>query len=133
VPEDAGSRSAPGARASQFASTPIFEPEVSFTRQEEDIAITAELLQAGLVNEREIVAAVSDCSIHGSVSLTDHLKKRQLLRAEQIDALRQRAVGAAERPRAAPLTSWIEKGASRSLSISRYKTLVCKATTAFPE
>ncbi|QDT72516.1 hypothetical protein [Lacipirellula limnantheis] len=109
-------------RASQFASTPIVEPEESFTRREEDIAIAAELLQAGLVNEREIVAAVSDWSIHGSVSLTDHLEKRQLLRAEQIDALRQRAVGAAERPRAARPTSLIAEGASRSHSISRYKT-----------
>lgn len=99
MPNDSESRDVPLDRESQFAATRIFEPEETFSRQEEDIAIAAELLQAGLVNEREIVAAVSDWSIHGSVSLADHLEKRQLLSAEQIDALRQRAVARVDRAR----------------------------------
>lgn len=82
-----------------FAATRLFEPEESFTRQEEDIALTAELLQAGVVNEREIAAALSDWSIHGNISLAEHLAKRKLLNAEQIETLRQRAVARVNRAR----------------------------------
>ncbi|MBL9161679.1 MAG: protein kinase [Planctomycetaceae bacterium] len=99
MPDDSESRDVLLERESQFAATRIFEPEESFTRQEEDIAIAAELLQAGLVNEREIVAAVSDWSIHGNVSLAEHLQKRSLINAEHFDALRQRAVARVDRAR----------------------------------
>ena len=75
----------------RYAATRLFEPEDAFSRQEEDISLAAELLQSGLVNEREIMAAVSDWSIHGSVSLATHLVERGLLTAEQINMLKERA------------------------------------------
>jgi hypothetical protein len=61
----------------QHASTRLFEPEESMSRQEDDVAFAAELLQSGIVNEREIAAAVSDWSIHGSVSLAQEGTKEQ--------------------------------------------------------
>jgi len=61
------------------------------SRQEDDVAFAAELLQSGIVNEREIAAAVSDWSIHGSVSLAQHLETRGTLTAEQLDLLKNRA------------------------------------------
>ena len=89
----------PHSNEDQFGATRLFEPEESFTRQEEDIALAAVLLQAGVVNEREIAAAVSDWSIHGNVSLADHLISRKLLSAEQIETLRQRAIASVNRAR----------------------------------
>ena len=83
----------------QYAATRLFEPDESSSRQEEDIALAAELLQSGIVNEREIAAAVSGWSIHGSVSLAQHLESRGLLSAEQIDMLRQSATERVEQAR----------------------------------
>jgi hypothetical protein len=71
----------------QYAATRLFEPVESLSRQEKDIAFAAELLQSGLVNERETSAAVSDWSIHGTVSLAQHLESKNLLTAEQIGML----------------------------------------------
>jgi hypothetical protein len=83
----------------QYAATRLFEPEESLSRQEEDIAFAAELLQSGIVNERETASAVSDWSIHGSISLAQHLESRGLLTVEQIDKLRQSATCRVERAR----------------------------------
>jgi serine/threonine protein kinase len=90
--------SAPPAE-NQYSATRLYDPEDSLTRQEEDIALAAELLQAGIVNEREIAAAVSDWSIHGNVSLAEHLAKRGILSAQQIEALRKGAVSRVNRAR----------------------------------
>src|SRR6516162_6571307 len=89
----------PLANEDQYSATRLFDPEESVTRQEEDIALAAELLQAGIVNEREIAAAVSDWSIHGNVSLAEHLAKRGILSAQQIEALRKGAVSRVNRAR----------------------------------
>jgi serine/threonine protein kinase len=83
----------------QYAATRLFEPAESFSRQEEDIAFAAELLQSGIVNERETTAAVSDWSIQGSVSLSKHLENRGLLTANQIDLIKQSSKGRVERAR----------------------------------
>lgn len=84
MPEEAERRAVPPhSNESHYAATRLYEPETCVTRQEEDIALAAELLQAGIVNEREIAAAVSDWSIHGNISLSDHLAKRGLLSVEQ--------------------------------------------------
>jgi len=83
----------------QYAATRLFEPTDSFSRQEEDIAFAAELLQSGIVNERETAAAVSDWSIHGSVSLSEHLESRGLLTANQIDQIKQSSADRVERAR----------------------------------
>jgi serine/threonine protein kinase len=100
MPEEAERRTgSPHSNENQYASTRLYQPEASVTRQEADIALAAELLQAGIVNEREIAAAVSDWSIHGNISLSDHLAKRGLLSVEQIEALRQRSADRVERAR----------------------------------
>lgn len=82
-----------------YAATRLFEPEEAVSRQEEDIALASELLAAGIVNEREVAAAVSDWSIHGNISLAEHLEKCSLLKREQIDALKQRAAARVDRAR----------------------------------
>jgi len=84
---------------SRYDATQMYEPETCVSRQEEDVALAAVLLESGLVNERDVQAAVSDWSIHGSVSLADHLEKRGLLKAAQIESLKQRAVGRVDRAR----------------------------------
>src|SRR5262245_61251568 len=89
----------PHSNENQFAATRLYEPEESFTSQEEDIALAAELLTDGVVKEREIGSAVSDWSIHVNISLAEHLAKRKLLSAEQIETLRQRAVARVDRAR----------------------------------
>ena len=83
----------------RFAETRLYEPEESLSRQEEDVALAAELLHSGVVNEREISGAVSDWSIHGSVSLAQHLEQRGLLSAEQISLIKQAAVTRVDRAR----------------------------------
>jgi len=83
----------------RFAATRLFDPDDSLTRQEEDVALAAELLDSGLVNDREVSAAVSDWSMHGSVPLAKHLEGKGLLAAEQIDKLRQNAAGRIDRAR----------------------------------
>ena len=83
----------------RFDETRLYEPEEAVSRQEEDVALAAELLQSGIVNEREISGAVADWSIHGSVSLAQHLEKRGLLTAEQISLIKQAAVTRVDRAR----------------------------------
>jgi eukaryotic-like serine/threonine-protein kinase len=82
-----------------YAATRLFEPTETLSRQEVDIALAAELLDSGVVSEREISAALSDWSLHGSIPLSDHLAQRALLTAEQLDALRQRALDRVDRAR----------------------------------
>ena len=74
--------------SSRFAETRLHEPAETFSRQEEDIALAAELLGTGSLSERQIRSAVSDWSIHGSVSLADHIVNRGIVSAEQIEILK---------------------------------------------
>ncbi len=83
----------------RFDITRSFEPEVSLSRQEADIALAAELMRSGVATERDIMAAVSDWSLHGNVPLAEHLKKRDLLSVEQLDLLQGRAMDRVERAR----------------------------------
>lgn len=83
----------------RYAATQLFEPDQCLSRQEQDIALAAELLQAGIVNDREISAAVSDWSMHGSESLAQHLEQRGLLKPEQLEQLGQRAASRINRAR----------------------------------
>ncbi|MEM8911498.1 MAG: serine/threonine-protein kinase [Planctomycetota bacterium] len=70
-----------------FAATQFHDPEPSLSRQEEDIALAAELLKSGYANDREITAAISDWSMHGSVPLAEHLKAKRILSSEQLSRL----------------------------------------------
>ena len=83
----------------QYNATRLFDPTDGLSRQEEDIAFAAELIGSGLVNDREISAAVSDWSMHGSISLAEHLLGKGLLTSEQIGRLRQKAAGRVDRAR----------------------------------
>lgn len=89
----------PSSEDSRYAATRLFDPCESLSRQEEDIALAAELMQSGLVSEREIAAAVSDWSLHGSVSLAEHLEKRSLLAGAQMESIRQLAAQRVDRAR----------------------------------
>ena len=83
----------------RYAATMLFEPDECVSRQEQDIALAAEILNSGIVNDREISAAVSDWSMHGSLSLAQHLENRGLLKAEQLAALSERAAKRVDRAR----------------------------------
>lgn len=83
----------------RYAATLLFEPDACISRQEQDIALAAELLNSGIVNDREISAAVSDWSMYGSLSLAQHLENRGLLKAEQLAALKERASKRVDRAR----------------------------------
>ncbi len=83
----------------QYTATRLFEPAETLSRQEEDIAFAAELLSSGIVNDREIAAAVSDWSMYGSVSLAEHLAGKGLLTTEKIGMLRQKAAARVDRAR----------------------------------
>ena len=71
--------------------TALHAPGETITKQEQDIALVAELLEAGRLSERQIVAVMSDWSIHGNVSLAKHIESRGLLTAEQLKPLEDRA------------------------------------------
>lgn len=83
----------------RYAATLLFEPDECISRQEQDIALAAELLNSGIVNDREISAAVSDWSMYGSLSLDKHLENRGLLKAEQLASLKERAAKRVDRAR----------------------------------
>jgi serine/threonine protein kinase len=83
----------------RYDATQMYHPEACVSRQEEDVALAAVLLESGIVNERDIQAAVSDWSIHGSVSLAEHLEKRELLTTAQIQSLKERAANRVDRAR----------------------------------
>lgn len=84
---------------SRFDATLLFEPGASVSRQEEDVALAAELLQSGIVSERDVSTALADWSIHGSVPLAKHLEQRGLLKSAQLESIRQRAVTRVDRAR----------------------------------
>lgn len=107
----------------RYAATRLFDPGESLSRQEEDIALAAEILQSGLVNEREIAAVVSDWSIHGSISLADHLAGRGLLTAEQIDVVKQSAAGRVDRARRSVAGSSEMPEAGRSMLLATLERL----------
>jgi serine/threonine protein kinase len=74
-----------------FAETRLHEPGETVSQQEQDIALVAELLEAGSLSERQIAAVMGDWSIHGSIPLAQHIENRGLIPAEQIAILVQRA------------------------------------------
>lgn len=74
-----------------LAETRLHEPADSLGQREQDIALAAELVGSGILSERQVTAAVTNWSIHGSVSLAQHLKQQQILNDEQLALLHQRA------------------------------------------
>lgn len=90
---------APPANEGAFLETQLYQPDDSFTRQEEDIAFAAALLQSGMVNERELASAVFDWSMYGSVSLAQHLVAKNVLTKDQVDSLQQNAAKRVEHAR----------------------------------
>ena len=75
--------------SSRFTETRLHEPGETLSRQEEDIALAVELLATGALSERQILSAVSDWSIHGSVSLAQHILERGIVSAEKLETLQQ--------------------------------------------
>jgi hypothetical protein len=81
----------PEENSAGFAETRLHEPGETVSQQEQDIALVAELLEAGSLSERQIAAVMGDWSIHGSIPLAQHIENRGLIPAEQIAILVQRA------------------------------------------
>lgn len=92
-------RKSPETEDGRYASTRLFQPGNSLSRQEEDIALAAELMNSGIASDREIAATVSDWSLHGSVSLAQHIEDKGLLTSEQMGKLQQDAFARVERAR----------------------------------
>ncbi len=75
-----------GESDARFAETRLHEPGETISQQEQDIALVAELLEAGSLSERQIATVMGDWSIHGSIPLAQHIEDRGLLPAEQMAA-----------------------------------------------
>ncbi|TWT36346.1 Serine/threonine-protein kinase PknD [Posidoniimonas corsicana] len=122
--EDARERGAGGSPDDDlYAATRLFEPENTLSREEEDIAFAAQLLNSGLVNDREISAAVSDWSMHGSVRLAQHIERKSLLTAEQIARLQQQASARIDRARRSIAAGSQSPSAGKSMMLATLERL----------
>lgn len=106
-----------------YAATRLHMPDECVSRQEEDIALAAELLQAGIINDREIAAAISGWTIHGSVALADYLAKGGVLSSEQLEVLRRRAVARVDRARRSVVQSSEAPAAGKSMLLATLERL----------
>ncbi|MGN6547598.1 MAG: serine/threonine-protein kinase, partial [Aureliella sp.] len=106
-----------------YAATRLHMPDECVSRQEEDIALAAELLQAGIINDREIAAAISGWTIHGSVALADYLAKGGVLSPEQLEVLRRRAVARVDRARRSVVQSSEAPTAGKSMLLATLERL----------
>lgn len=89
----------PDQNSAGFAETRLHEPGGATSQQEQDIALVAELLEAGFLSERQIASALGAWSIHGNVPLAEHIERQGLLPREKIAALIQRSQARIERAR----------------------------------
>ena len=64
-------------------------------RQEQDVALAGELLKAGYLNDREIANVFGGWSVHGAVSLAEHLREQSELTEDQIATLQANAIAKA--------------------------------------
>ena len=63
---------------SRFAAT-FISPHHEFTKEQEDVALAALVLKSGLLTERQLSMALGSWTIHGNVSLSEHLLKLGML------------------------------------------------------
>lgn len=80
----------------QLAATYLAQPS-DVPRAERDIACAAEILDSALLNERELAAAVSSWSMHGTVPLLDHLLTTGCITRETFAEVEQRLIARLER------------------------------------
>ncbi len=113
----------PVEHSGSFAETRLHEPGETISQQEQDIALVAELLEAGGLSERQIAAAMGDWSIHGSIPLAQHIEDRRLLPAEQIKPLIERAQSRVERARTSAANDSLAPAARESLFLSTLESL----------
>lgn len=73
--------------------------------QQSSVAFAAELLESGLLTERELSSIVSDWSIHGSVSLKEHVADSELLTPTQMQQLEESARTRLHRSAIEPVSS----------------------------
>ncbi len=62
-----------------------------FSKEQQDIALAAIVLQSGLLSERNLASAIATWTMHGSVSLADHLRSLDLLDETQRESLSHQA------------------------------------------
>lgn len=108
----------------QYEATRVYDPTESVSHlEEENIAFAAELLQSGIVKERDVTTAISDWSIHGHMALADHLAKRGILHGAQIETLRQRAAARIDRARQSAANGSQGANAGKSLLLATLERL----------
>ncbi len=94
TPPDAASSPEPGGDGSRFAETfalPQGSLRDDLSKEEQDVALAAALLETGALSERQLGAALSQWSIHGDVPLAEHLEKSGVVKGPQIEKLRLHA------------------------------------------
>ncbi|TWT84710.1 Serine/threonine-protein kinase PrkC [Planctomycetes bacterium CA13] len=106
-----------------FAETRLHDSGDAFSQQEYDIALIAEILEFGSVSERQMANAMSDWSIHGSISLAKHIESQGLLPPEQIANLTQRVEGRIERARKSAANDSLAPAANESLFLATIERL----------
>ena len=103
--------------------TSLHVPSETLTQQEQDIALVSELLETGSLSERQIVAVMSDWSIHGNVSLAKHIQTRGLLSAEQLKPLEDQAKARVERAKLSATSDSSTPAAGQSLFLATLERL----------
>ncbi len=73
-----------------FATTQLVE-QTEFSKEERDIAFAVEALGSGNITERQMASALGNWTLHGSLSLADHLVNERLLNSEQCVELEKRS------------------------------------------
>ncbi|QDU91188.1 Serine/threonine-protein kinase PknD [Pirellulimonas nuda] len=104
--------SAGGSYAETFV-LPHNSPDADLSKEEQDIALAASLLESGAISERQLGTALSQWSIHGSVPLAEHLEKSGVLKGPQIEQLSKRAAQRSHDSRQAD-----KEGSPQSASLS---------------
>ncbi len=75
----------------ELAATRLVE-QSDFSKVDRDIAFAVDLLRASLVSERQLASALSNWTLHGNVSLADHLVQLKLLSDQKRRDLEERAM-----------------------------------------
>jgi serine/threonine protein kinase len=113
----------PSNSTGHFAETRLHDPGETISQQEQDIALVAELLDAGSLSERQIAAVMGDWSIHGSIPLAKHIEERGLLPATQLAALTRRALVRVERARKSAADDSLAPESGESLFLATLERL----------
>ncbi len=111
--------SEPSKTESHFAQT-LDGSATEFSREQQDIALAATALRSGVLTERQLSKALGSWTIHGSVSLADHLVEKGLLDESSRQQLSEQASSYLENCRTSGSNS---RSPSESVLISTLDTV----------